>query len=189
MGRMNKRSVLLTLAFVLAGAMGAAFGARTAEAVVATLVEIVNPVSSPVPTSSVNATDQGRVAYQSTVAVCPSTSSLCTFVFPTVPAGHRVVVQQVSAITEMSGTPPDGLFVGISSISRGEIASFLSSSPISVFVQPVLFYVDASESVTVALQDRTGTTHFLGADAASQVTLIGYELDCSVAACAPIATQ
>jgi len=58
MGRF-KNYLLVVLGFAFAGAIGAAFGTRTAQAVVATLVEVVNPTTSPV--ASLNVTDPGRL--------------------------------------------------------------------------------------------------------------------------------
>jgi len=43
------KNLLIALGFVLAGAIGVAFGTGTAQAVVATLVQVVNTNSSPVP--------------------------------------------------------------------------------------------------------------------------------------------
>src|SRR5215469_10785283 len=88
--------LLVAIASAVAGMIGAAFGTGTAQAVVATLVEVVNPTSSPVPTSPVNVTDTGRIAYQSTVTNQCAGPSTCVFFFPAVPAGHRVVVQHIS---------------------------------------------------------------------------------------------
>jgi hypothetical protein len=54
--------LLVTIGFAFAGMIGAAFGTGTAQAVVSTLVSVVNPSTSPVQTSSVNVTDPGRIA-------------------------------------------------------------------------------------------------------------------------------
>ena len=76
-----RKYLLVTLGFALAGAIGAAFGTGTAQAVVASLVQIVNPATSPVHINSVD--DQGRIAYQSQVTffaletVASSFSQLC----------------------------------------------------------------------------------------------------------------
>jgi hypothetical protein len=51
--------LLVTIGFAFAGMIGAAFGTSTAQAVVAILVEVVNPTTSPVP--SLNVTDPGRI--------------------------------------------------------------------------------------------------------------------------------
>jgi hypothetical protein len=51
--------------------------------------------------------------------------------------------------------------------------------------QPVLFYVDASQ--TPIIQFRSKGDFYVNSD--QNVTLVGYELDCNAAPCAAIATQ
>jgi len=193
-----KNYLLVVVGLGLAGAIGAAFGTGSAQAVVSTLVSVVNPTTSPVPTSvvnsnlnpvptsSVNVTDPGRIAYQSSVSHIGNCSgSACQFFFPTVPAGHRVVVQHVAGQVQFNAVP-NSILVDITCC--GSLVSEFIAAPIypgpSGFDQPVLFYVDSSNSAIVEIL-LTGAV-FAGN---SFVTLTGYELDCTAAACAPIATQ
>ena len=183
--------LLVAIGFVVAGAIGAAFGTRRAEAVVATLVEIVNPASSPVPTSSVDATDPGRIAYQSTLSVglggTGCSGEICSLTFPPVLAGYRVVVQQISVfanITTPALGPVDiGIFLNGSVPATMEFTVPASPNTLA-FVQPLLLALDPSDSVRVSVvnNDVVFAPPF-------SVTLTGYELDCTVATCAPIATE
>jgi len=191
----RKSHLLITLGFGLAGAIGAAFGTGTAQAVVASLVEIVNSATSPVPTSSVNRTGTGRIAYQATVTMTGSclVMSVCQYAFPAVPAGHRLVVQQISGAATFSEVPSENIWVTAQSAALFGTNSFLNfyepaSNSDLAFLQPALFYLDASESVTITVEDRSGHATFLGSSP-NYVSLTGYELDCTVAACAAIATQ
>jgi hypothetical protein len=54
-----KNYLLIAIGFALAGAIGAAFSTGTAQAIVAALVQVANPTTSPVPSLSV--TDPGRI--------------------------------------------------------------------------------------------------------------------------------
>ncbi len=180
-----KNHLLVVVGFAVAGMIGAAFGTGTAQAVVSTLVTVVNPGTSPVHTSSVD--DPGRIAYQSSVFNTGKCSGIsCTFAFPSVPAGHRVVVQHISGDVSFTSIP-GSVFVQI--ITNGTIAGFFApvstEATFALFDQPVLFYVDSS---TPAAQVQVGSNATFGASF-QLVTLFGYELDCTVAACAPIATQ
>jgi hypothetical protein len=56
-----------------------------------------------------------------------------------------------------------------------------------MFDQPVLVYIDSSTSVQVEMILAGSGSFFTAAEQLLVVT--GYELDCTVAACAPIATQ
>ena len=79
----------------------------------------------------------------------------------------------------------------IFSVSNSFITSFFAPivSPFvfTTFDQPVLFYVDSGDHVTVEV--FIGENAFAGESTSQFVTLTGYEVDCVVATCAPIATQ
>jgi len=63
------------------------------------------------------------------------------------------------------------------------LPSFSSAGLVLAFDESVLVVVDWGHSLTLSLQSNAG---FAGE---GLLGLIGYELDCTVAACAPIATQ
>jgi len=201
MGRMRSH-LLVTLGFAFAGAIGAAFGTGTAQAVVASLVEIVNPASSPVPTSSVDATDPGRIAYQSQLSGGTESGlsggqsctglPCCQISFPVVTAGHRLVIEQVNVVPGFSQTPQRPIVTLIQQDSSGrQTAIYLTFSPpatpAQAYLQPALVYVDPGDAVSVQVCDETGAGTFTSGIVS--VTLTGYELDCTAAACSPIATQ
>jgi hypothetical protein len=192
-----KKYLLVSLGFALAGMIGAAFGTGTAQAVVATLVEVVNPTTSPVQTNPVNVTDPGRIAYQSTIVNTCLGDSSCVFNFPAVPAGHRVVVQHIVGFADESSSTtsfvPDNspVLVEVDAHVTNPFSFIFFSTPISGkfgLNEAVQLYVDgpsSSPSLTVIMNPTAGLIYSGGA----QVTLTGYEVDCTVAACAPIATQ
>ena len=179
--------LLVVIGFAVAGMIGAALGTGTAQAVVSTLVSVVNPNTSPVQTLSV--TDPGRIAYQSEADLSGncSASTFCGFVFPAVPAGHRVVVQHITGLVTF-GVAPTVITVTTSS-GATLVSNFYGPIPPGIlssqFDLPALFYVDASKAADVTVRLVGNGSTFGGGT--EQVTLTGYELDCTVAACAPIA--
>jgi len=190
----TRRFLLVTLGLGLAGAIGAAFGAGTAQAVVASLVEIVNPATAPVP--MLNVTDPGRVAYQSTinnVGKCLGAPE-CEFSFPSVPAGHRVVIQHISGYLQFSTQALTAYVAAeVESGVFGPLSTFYAPVPtgssVATLDKPALFYVDSSDSFVVIVHGSFGSS-FVGVSIAPQyLTVTGYELDCAVAACPAIATQ
>jgi len=153
----------------------------------------VNTSANPVPTSPVNVTDPGRIAYQSTVdntGKCSGTA--CIFSFPVVPAGHRVVVQHIAGNVDFTSPAPSTIDVRIL-IGGVFISQFFAPIPAvqehSGFDQPVLFYIDQLNSAQVSVLLGGLSVGPFDAGALDVLTLTGYELDCTVAACAPIATQ
>jgi hypothetical protein len=159
-------------------------------------VNVANPATAPVLALNVN--DPGRIAYQavSNKQGC-GTNVVCILTFPTVPTGHRLVIQHVS-IEAMAGPT-------VSTINSGlaRIGHFLPTQPPPALVpvplnafpltvehfgngegiadQPVLLYLDQGE--------KPGVEVFLNAfvDLSVSAYLTGYMLDCSIAPCAAIA--
>lgn len=173
-----KNHLFVVLGFVFAGAIGAAFGTGTAQAVVSTLVSVVNPTTSPVLNSSVD--EPGRDPYQFTVQSQPCFVHSCSVTSPTIPAGKRLVIQQYSIA---------GVVTGASFL---EAALGLNATTVSFFAPPafgnlfafdpvVLAYADAGSTVSVSVNTDGG----FGTSAFFSVT--GYLVDCTVSHCAPIA--
>jgi len=135
--------------------------------------------------SMVNIDEPGRVPYWSVVsAKCNGT--VCTGTFNAIPAGHRLVIQRVAGDMSTQDQTSDGTRVLISFSNKFQVSSF----PVNAFVpgvfvgafdQPTLFYIDAGQ--TPVVQVHSGT---LQMDTFNPI-LIGYELDCTKVACAPIA--
>ena len=186
-----KNHVLVVIGFALAGLIGAAFGTGAAQAVVSTLVTSVNTSANPVPTSSVNVTDPGRIAYQSTVTpTACSGNSQCFSDFPAVPAGHRLVIQHIGGFVVLTAQPTStDVYIQDNTIGTTFGAFFVPSNPLpsgfeSLFDQAVLGYVDAGDFAIVAVDVQGNSVFNTGTQ---EVTLTGYVLDCSAAPCAAIA--
>jgi hypothetical protein len=185
-----KNHLLVVLGFAFAGAIGVAFGTGTAQAIVATLVEVVNPTTSPVP--SLNVTDPGRVPYQSIFFISCVNATDCSFSLGTVPAGHRVVVQHISGTLSVSSLPAEVEVTvkGTQDVGLTQFLAPIGISGFSLFDQPTLFYVDPTDTISVSMNIRNATGSGVPViESGPHVTVTGYELDCTVAACAPIATQ
>ena len=186
-----KNYLLVIVGFAVAGMIGAAFGTGTAQAVVATLVEVVNPTTSPVPTSPVNVTDPGRIAYQSTVFPTGCSGNFQCFAdFPAVPAGHRLVIQHIGGFVSLTAQPTStDVFIEDNATANTFGAFFVPSNPVGggfagLFDQAVLEYVDAGDFAIVEVDVQGNSVFNTGTQ---EVTLTGYVLDCSAAPCAAIA--
>jgi hypothetical protein len=73
---------------------------RAARAIAAPLVQVTNTAANPVPNKDVD--QQGRNLYQATLSC--TTASVCTMSFPSVPMGQRLIVQHVSAQSQVSNS-------------------------------------------------------------------------------------
>jgi hypothetical protein len=124
-----------------AAALLAVLAPKAAHAVTATLVEVVNTRSTPVPNQDVDA--PGRHPYSQT---CSSTGSGNFFGcdMPTVPPNTEVVIQNVSMLLS-GGSPTSGSLV---STSGGQVVTayiplvavggpyFSASQPITQYIDP-----------------------------------------------------
>ena len=135
--------------------------------------------------SSVNIDEPGRIPYQA-VARGDCSQFNCSASFNPVPAGHRLVLRQVSGELTTSVTAPDTTKVlGTIQNAPGSFLRF-TAAPFAgflagVFDQAVEFYVDAGQVPEVDVD-------IVGVNPSSfRATLVGYLLDCSQAPCAPIA--
>jgi hypothetical protein len=191
------KSILMgTGAVVLAGLILTLVAPKAAHAIVATAVSVVNTSSNPVPVSSIDG--PGRVPFVESESFinCPGTST-CQSAFTTpVPAGHRVVITYVSAWMRF-GTFPTAI-LGTLNATVPTVGDFLFNVPVAPFIvdrqyfaAPVVFYFDAGQIPQLVfltngtfLADNPSVGHGI-----TEVTLFGYELDCSVAPCPAIATQ
>ena len=127
----------------------------------------------------------GRIPYQSTVFGEVQEFSIF-FKYDPVPDGHRLVIQQVSGDFRTDPVPQDRKLQGrLQNEGRNSIsftvAPFAQYDGFGYFTQPTQLYLDPGQVPSVILFSpdslfRIGT-----------MTLTGYELDCNVAPCAPIA--
>ena len=151
----------------------AGLAALAGLAMLASSIQGANAVQ-PLPVREVD--DPGRIPYESLQTIGAGQDR---FTFPAVPAGHRLVIQHVSAIVIF---PSDVSDVTVAVTSPEGFSTFLP--PIFAnstrFDQPVQLYVDAGNSPKVVV----------GANSAVNIgsaTLTGYLLDCTAAPCAKIA--
>ena len=181
--KIAKRVLLFTLVLGLAVTIFSAVSPRAARAVVATLVQVANTSSNPVITS--NTEDPGRIPFVSGFSnLCSGT--LCSYTFQPVAAGHRVVLQHVSAALIFDSTPAS--IFGFVSFTGGSQIQFNVppiSGAVTVFDQPVLFYFDAGQTPFVQFQSTATFTQ----NVAQNLTLVGYELDCAAAPCEAVAAR
>jgi hypothetical protein len=157
-------------------------------------VDVINTDDNPAITSDVNS--PGRAPYQSiTDQSGKCSSTLCSFTF-TAPASHRIVVKNVSGVASVTGTLTQ-LSISVDNSSGALITGFqkppTQNAVSHAFNEPVLFYIDPGDHVTVFIFLAGGAT-FVGAGGGAQsVTLTGIAVDCSVSSgpaarpyCAPI---
>lgn len=149
----------------------------------ASLVMLVSPIQAAfgAVTQVREVDDPGRIAYQSEQSVGPSG----IFIFPKVPAGHRLVIQHVSAEVNFQ-SDVNGLvqvLVAVAGNSEGS-SNFLApfSLNLTLFDQLVQLYADGGATPNVQFVADGGLPVSSGS-----VTLMGYLLDCTAAQCATIA--
>lgn len=156
-------------------------------------VNVTNTSAQPVPSVSID--QPGRIAYQSQVSKSDGSctgASVCNFDFPNVPAGHRVVIQHISGIVDFVGTP-SATWVQLNNGSGMPVSTFFAPMvpliSFSAFDQTVQTYFDPAVSAGIieVQVNLVGGATFPGGGPAEIITLSGYELDCTVAPCAPIA--
>jgi hypothetical protein len=164
------------------------FSAHRIEAQYSTPVKVLNTSAGPVLNSHVD--DPGRIPYMERLIMNNCGLTECEYSFQPVPAGHRVVIQQVSGV--LNFTSPSGLFglfVGVSSTANTNELTF--QVPVAgagangqiAFTQPILYYVDAGQSPVLVILSN------VSAQSGATLNLVGYELDCNAAPCAAIANR
>ena len=159
------------------------------------------------PAYTANVDDPARVPYQGSVRQwCFLADPACDFTFPAVPAGKRLVVTHASGYFSSRETA-SSQFIFVSVRRGGNDDIFLPTSyqgcgpgspvpcPNSIFVfnQAVQEVYSAGETpvVRIATGDRgyplVGSVSNSPLPANNTVTLSGYLVDCTAAACQPIA--
>jgi hypothetical protein len=194
-----KMYALSALAFGGLFLIGSVMRSRDSQAkgAYATPVTVTNTSSAPAIGSSID--EPGRVPYVSSVLDLGNTCGLgfeCDFNFPVVPAGHRLVIQEISGFIQFNYNP--GVFVQVflsasgASSSQGQFlvnsltfgnASFGGS--IASFTQPFHAYFDPGQTPVVSVQARNAT--FPNDNSTEVATLKGYLIDCTAAPCSAIA--
>ncbi len=145
-------------------------------------VNVTNPATAPV--LAVNLNDMGRMPYQymKTFTV-PLDGYNYGCVFPTVPSGHRLVVQHVSG--QIFFSPNPALTVRLTYLSADtQLRSIFPVPNGQAFDHSVLAYYDAGENplviITADSQSASQLVNFVG------LTMTGYLVDCGIGPCAAI---
>jgi len=139
------------------------------------------------PAVTVNRDDPGRIPFQSVVNMnCSGNSCSWLVGFPS--PGHRIVVQHVSGLLNFQTQPADVLVL-LKRQNSLPISSFFAPAPplllLSAFDQPVEAFFSDGQIIEVQVILTNGTFK-AGALNINEITISGYELDCSSAACEPI---
>jgi hypothetical protein len=144
--------------------------------------KIVNSATAPAIISSID--DPARIPYAANAsATC---GIQCDILFPAVPAGHRLVVQNITGFAGFTSTPQSVLVAAAADLDS-KVSYFIVPSAMgnqgafSGFNQPVLMYLDAGQKPHVTLQ-AAGT----GYRTIMVSTVTGYLVDCAANQCAPI---
>jgi hypothetical protein len=147
-------------------------------------VQLTNLPSNPIPTWALD--EPGRipfVAYSSNT--CSGTG--CDYTFPAVRAGHRVVLQHVSAGLVFNTSPTTLLAAAVDG-GNGAIFFNVPLPPglnFTAFDHELLLYFDAGQTPLVQIN----SDGIFNPSAGQNLTLVGYELDCNAAPCAAITNQ
>ena len=170
-------SVILGAAFLLI--LGAMFGPRTAHALVATLVQVVNTPTQSVPTWRTD--NDGRNVVRLAYGEDMPSGTLNSFSNPlssyTVPTGSRLVIDSVS----LFAYPPTGqkvfaffyngvTYTSIPAIPQGTFGLsdyFQNAIPVRDYIEPGKQY-----QVTMIRSDSTGTMFW-------DVHAVGHLVDCT----------
>ena len=125
-----------------------------------------------------NIDEPGRIPYSSFQSVSPGQTVIA---FPVVPAGHRLVIQHVSANLGFQSRVNNQVEVSVNNGSSSFLAQF--STSLVRFDQPVQLYVNGGAAPEVIVLADSGFTRV----SFGGITLIGYLLNCTAAPCAQIA--
>jgi hypothetical protein len=151
----------------------------------------VNGTAPSVATPVFNIDDPGRIPYQAEVVVdnC-SFLDVCGFIFSAVPAGHRLVIQHVSANINVNDVLDDSTKVIVYFASLNHPVSAFTAHPFiggniltGTFDQPVEVFVDAGDAPRLIV--NLPVSSFLPENQAASI--FGYLVDCTKAPCEAIA--
>ena len=154
-----------------------ALAALAGLVMLASSIQRANAAATPVR----NVDDPGRIAYENEQGLGAGQDFV---VFPKVPAGHRLVIQHVSAELRFQSFVSSQVQVLVSGGGQAS-SNFLApfSKSLAGFDQLVQLYVDAGEAPAVQIVADAGLTQV----SSGFLTLTGYLLDCTAAPCAAIA--
>lgn len=183
--RNSKKYLLSAVAALALIGVGTLLSPQRSDAQYASPVKVLNTAAAPALNSTID--DHGRIPFVGGFSnACSGT--LCSYTYPSVPAGHRVVIEHISGALVFNTTPTQVIgFVRDSqnTTSQMQFNVMPLNGTVAFFDQPVLYYVDGTHNPLIQFNS---TANFNPA-AGQNLTLIGYELDCNAAPCSPIATQ
>lgn len=177
------KKVMMFVGFgVLAAALVSVLAPKAAHALVATLVQVVSSTSNPVVTLSADTAT--RIPYQSASQGTCNINN-CSFVFTTVPAGHRLVVQGITAIVPLNSgiiSPTGVLEISHDGTLSSPNAYFLGtyiqdSYQVAHYNQAVTEFVDAGDYPQVLLYGDVVNGPY------SEAILTGYLENCAAVGC------
>ncbi len=160
------------------------FTAHRIEAQYSSPVKVVNTTSAPVLGSSIN--EPGRIPYQATITNNACSGNACTFFTPSVPAGSRLVVQQIGVTLQYNGTPK---VIDVELASNQQFLGGFTPPATGVFTelyQPVTAFIDGGHALSVTATVNGSGIGF-GSGTPQAVIVTGYLLDCTAALGAPLA--
>ncbi len=150
-----RRTLAVILGAGLLVVVGAMFGPRAAHAIVATLVQVANTTSNPVPVNDVAPFQMFQASCQNTVPIRDNINT-CAIV---VPVGKRFVVQTVSvhANTDVGVRVIQGTITAFGNLVNPDAILWLGvpftgtgpRSDISQATQEVRLYADGNGSTTL----------------------------------------
>jgi hypothetical protein len=154
-------------------------------AALASLVTLASPVHEAIgaQVSQVrDVDDPGRIPYQSTLTGTPG--PIFQFLFPAVPAGHRLVIQHISGNLHFNAVPTSPAAEAIVFVTGGGSAFAPTfTRNLANFDQLVQLYVDGGDAAQVTVNPVSANAQALS----GFLTLTGYLLDCTATPCAKIA--
>ncbi|HLK68640.1 MAG TPA: hypothetical protein VKU19_34655 [Bryobacteraceae bacterium] len=147
-------------------------------------VTVVNANNAP---AFVTGDHAGRIPYQAT-AFCFTNGTAavgCTAMFAPVPAGFRLVVEDVAVEGDYGGQPPS--LPPVISVNGIHLlgATVQGSNGMQVMAHSLITsYVDGGQTPEASLGGPSGQQAF-----AVTAKFTGYELNCSIVSCPPIISQ
>ena len=158
---------------------------KTAHALVATMVQVVNTTANPA--SILDADAATRTPYQVTkAAVCSAAS--CNFSFPAAPTGTRLIIENVNAVFTTSTSVPTTVI--IVNFGQGQLTGYTGSAGAP---NSIGSFTSSINSPTHLIFDPFDGSPFLEAGGSnyapgfsSYFTLTGYTINCAVAGCPPV---
>jgi len=152
-------------------------------------------VTNTVPVNSINEPARSPVKLvfsNNSGQTCPLGIAYECFAGPyTVPAGKRLVIQQVSGSVVASAAPSNVMFDvignGSSQDLQGGVVEYFPAIEVAYYQSnPFLSYFDGGTTVSFATYFTLPAGSITGG---SGFTITGYMIDCSTVACNPIVTQ